>query len=235
MSANAFGFERGRGAYANASKHLRKPYVLVVDLKDFFPSITYGQISRLFQSFGFGEETTKTLSSLCSLRGTLPQGAPTSPRIADLIFEPVDIVLAGIARESGAIYTRYADDLSFSLNARPPENLMNRLVDALDKFGFRLNHEKTRMAGPGMRRRITGFVINERVQPDRETRRQLRAKFHRLPTGNLNFPELKTAQGWASFVYSYDERLGQKYLKTVNEVRRRRLLDLGNTESGNLP
>jgi len=219
-STSTYGFTKGRGCFQNASAHLKKKYVVNLDIRDFFPSVTYSRVSEIFKQFGFPLEGVETLTSLCTLNGVLPQGAPTSPKLADLAFAVADAELDQVASAHGAIYTRYADDLTFSFDNVPSSNLVNEVVRVVDRFGFRLNHDKTRIAGPGQARRVTGFVINEKVQPSRVTRRQLRAMFHNMKNDPpASMKDLNVAQGWASYVNSYNSSLGQGYLTIVRATR----------------
>ncbi len=219
VSDFSYGFTRGRGAAACAAIHVRKDWTLHLDIEDFFPSIKFPEVLRLFQSFGFTDEVAQTLASLCTLQGSLPQGAPTSPRIADLIFRGADIDLGAVAADYQLTYTRYADDLVFSGTVRPSPKLQVDVVKILDNYGFKLNHQKTTRSGPSERHRVLGFVINEKVHPDRKTRRLLRSKFHNLQKGQLEEGEsLATIQGWASYVNAYDQRLGSRYLRITKEA-----------------
>lgn len=220
VSPEAFGFSKGKGSFAHASVHVQRRYVVNIDIQDFFPSISYVQVSSIFGRCGFTDEVVQMLTALCTLRGELPQGAPTSPRLADLVFAEADLLLRQIASENEAIYTRYADDLTFSSDRRPSPRLVTGVVRALEICGFKLNHEKTRITGPGEARRVTGFVVNAKVHPDRKTRRELRSKFHNLSIRTqIDIAEVNEAQGWASYINSYNQPLGRICLEIVRQAR----------------
>jgi RNA-directed DNA polymerase len=108
------GFARGRSIVTNGKVHQAAPYLLNVDIKDFFDSVHEGAVLRLFLNFGFGEHVAKTLAGLCTYQGRLPQGAPTSPYLANLAFGPADDEILELCAENNLTYSRYADDLTFS-------------------------------------------------------------------------------------------------------------------------
>ncbi len=108
------GFVGGRSIVTNARMHLAAPYLLNVDITDFFDSIQEETVRQLFQDLGLGEHVAKTLAGLCSFQGSLPQGAPTSPYLANLAFAPTDHLILALCAKHGLTYSRYADDLTFS-------------------------------------------------------------------------------------------------------------------------
>jgi RNA-directed DNA polymerase len=125
----ATGFERGKSIVTNAGAHQGQAVVLRFDLKDFFPSTTLKRLKKYFRRIGWNRPATKVLLRLCTYQGGLPQGAPTSPRLSNLVNHRLDARLAGMAAWLGAVYTRYADDITISLpdegsdRARPVQRL----------------------------------------------------------------------------------------------------------------
>ncbi len=93
-----------------------KAVVLKMDLRNFFPTTTAARVERYFRIAGWSKEASALLTRLCTYEGALPQGAPTSPRLSNLVNHPMDARLAALAAASGAVYTRYADDMTFSLD-----------------------------------------------------------------------------------------------------------------------
>jgi RNA-directed DNA polymerase len=222
VAETAYGFTRGRGAAACAAIHKQQAWILRLDIQDFFPSVSYLEVLTLFRSFGFTDEVAQTLTSLCTRNGVLPQGAPTSPRIADLVFRGADIDIKALATDYQLTYSRYADDMIFSGTARPSPKFQVGVVKLLENHGFQLNHEKTLLRGPTEQHRVLGFVINDKTHPARQTRRMLRSKFHNLKTGQLQPEEtLAVAQGWASYVNAYDTKLGRRYLEIAKLASQR--------------
>jgi retron-type reverse transcriptase len=103
--------------------------------------------------------------------------------------------------------------MAFSGPVKPRLDLQVQLTQILDRYGFRLNHDKTRISGPGEQHKLLGLVVNTKVHPDRSTRRILRAKFHNLEKGIAPEGETQSQlEGWASYVNSYDGALGREYL-----------------------
>ena len=128
----AQGFVQGRSIVSNALRHVGKSYVLNIDLKDFFPSIHFGRVRGLFmaQPYGVGAPASRFLAQLCCSQGKLPQGAPTSPIVSNMICSKLDGDLQKLAKKYRCTYTRYADDITFSTTAKEfPEDLASP-VDA---------------------------------------------------------------------------------------------------------
>jgi RNA-directed DNA polymerase len=207
------GFVHGRGIVSDGGIHRAAPYLLNVDIQDFFDSIHEAKVRQLFADLGFGEHVAKTLAGLCTYQDSLPQGAPTSPYLANLAFGPTDDQILQLSLKHDLTYSRYADDMTFSGRKKIPRRFLTDLEGVLKWYGFKINSAKTRFSGPGQARYVTGLVVNEKVHPKRELRRRLRAMFHRAEIAPLEYKaRAKELLGWASFVNSYDPGLGAKYL-----------------------
>ncbi|WP_433760931.1 retron St85 family RNA-directed DNA polymerase [Brucella anthropi] len=180
IAENVFGFVAGRSAIQNAQYHLGSKHVLNVDIKQFFPSITIDQVRAIFCSLGYHEEVADMLSELCCLDGHVPQGAPTSPAIANLVLRELDTELTNLAENSGLRYSRYADDLTFSSQSWIEGEFLSFVDNAVQVAGFELKPEKTRFSGSEGRMEVTGVVINEKIQPSRVWRKRVRAALHKM-------------------------------------------------------
>jgi retron-type reverse transcriptase len=213
------GFVKGRGIVQNARIHVGANYLLNVDVKDFFPSVRTEHVLKIFRSLGFPHEMSRVLSLLCTYEGCLPQGAPTSPYLANLVFEEIDEELVRISEKRSLKYSRYADDLTFSGSEPIEQGFVSKVDAILRPRGFVLNAKKIKLTRPGQAKYVTGFVVNKKVQPDRVARKTLRAMFHRASLHPREFRE-KAARlaGWASYVHSYDRALGSKYLSIARKV-----------------
>jgi hypothetical protein len=155
----------------------------------------------------------------------LPQGAPTSPALTNALCLRLDQRLAGLAKRLGWRYTRYADDLTFSLpagHAGPPQlgaliGLVRRIVE---DEGFHIHPDKTRVARSGGRQTVTGLVVNGERGPRvaRKRRRQLRAAIHNLKHGKpLRDGETPASlAGYAAYVSMSDPKQGEKFLQALN-------------------
>jgi len=197
--AAAMGFRKGVSIVDNASRHVGASILLKMDIEDFFPRTEAKRIRRLFLRIGWNAAAADLLTSLCAFRGGLPQGAPTSPCLSNLVNYRMDCRLAGSAEEYGATYTRYADDLTFSFKNACQENVFHLLYltrRILRENGYRMNDSKTRIVRRNRRQMVTGLVVNERVALPRETRRLLRAVEHRLASGKSLTLSPEQVQGW---------------------------------------
>jgi retron-type reverse transcriptase len=213
----AAGFEVGRSIVTNALPHVGAEIVIRLDLKDFFPSTTAVRVESYFRTIGWDAEAAALLTRLCTHDGSLPQGAPTSPRLSNLVNYRLDARLLALARARGAAYTRYADDLTFSGSAlaphtgrRDPKSLLaldlpadrfNDLINAVKRIvaseGYALHTDKKlRIMRRGDRKLVTGLVVNEKVNLPRATRRRLRAAEHHLATGRPATLTAEQLAGW---------------------------------------
>jgi len=203
-NAASHGFRPGKGILSNASVHRNRRYVLNLDLKDFFPTITFPRIRGFFikdRNFNLHEDVATILAQIACFESKLPQGSPCSPIISNMIAGILDFHLSRLAFAHGCTYTRYADDLTFSTNKKnfPPAiaglvpesahdwKLGKPLKGLIKKSGFEVNDSKTRMQYKASRQVVTGIVVNKKVNVPAEYRRLVRAYVHSLvSTGSYN-------------------------------------------------
>lgn len=215
----ATGFRRGSNCALGAGQHVGCRYLWKIDIEEFFPSITQSQVTRVFETSGYPKAAAFFMSGLCCVGKRLPQGAPTSPALANLVFKSIDESLAVLAGRTKIKYTRYADDLSFSSNELIPRDFRESVISQINRAGFRLQSGKTRLMGPKTRREVTGLTVNERVGIPRFRRRQLRGYFHAIKSNPLQFvAEKKRAEGFASWLYDYHHDEGAKALAIVRAI-----------------
>lgn len=213
ISENVFGFVAGRSAVQNAQYHAGAKHVLNVDIKQFFPSISIEQVQTIFCSLGYSEDVADMLSELCCLNGRVPQGAPTSPAIANLVLRELDDDLSVLAKSADHIYSRYADDLTFSSQSRIASSFLDGVQSAVEKSGFELKPEKTRFTGSEGRMEVTGVVINETLQPTRVWRKRTRATLHQLGNApRLTRRKLAYLQGVMGMAAQFPESVQMKRL-----------------------
>jgi len=195
------GFRKGRSIVSFAEPHAGKPCVLRLDLKEFFPSISGPRVQAMFRTLGYPEHVSDMLGALCTTttptavwgtagesdcgevqrlkvlykRPHLPQGAPTSPVIANVCALRLDRRLAGLAEAAGAVYTRYADDLACSGGeafARSAERFSERVAAIVLEEGFHVQHRKTRLMRASVRQHVAGLTLNVKPNlPRRELER----------------------------------------------------------------
>ncbi len=204
--AAAHGFVPGRSRRSFVAPHVGRACVVRIDIEDFFASLGRGRVLRLFVTAGYDEDLAAGLADLCTTttpgyaledglgaarhaprgarlverlrRRHLPQGAPTSPALANLCAFALDARLTGLARRFEAVYTRYADDLVFSGGAafaRDAERLAERVGAVLLECGLRTAHHKTRVMRRGVRQQAGGLVLNDQAAVPRAEREQLEA------------------------------------------------------------
>lgn len=197
----AHGFVRGRSARSHAALHVGRKVVVRLDLEDFFAAVGAARVYGLFRAAGYPEPVAHTLTGLCtnvvpaeeSVPGQfrlarrlatphLPQGAPTSPALANLVAFRLDARLAGVARAVGATYSRYADDLVLSADhhLRIPRDMIGEIARG---EGFRVNAAKTRVMGRGSRQVVTGIVVNAHPNVPRAEYDRLKAVLHQGAQG----------------------------------------------------
>lgn len=147
----------------NLRFHRSQPKVLTLDLENFFPSIDIDSVEKIFLELGYSKNISNLLSKLCTRTNTLPQGAPTSPYLSNLIFKEADTIISDYCIENKIRYTRYADDLSFSGDFDEKE-LIKKVKETIEKFNFKINQSKTKLMTAGSRQTVTGIVVNEKPQ-----------------------------------------------------------------------
>ena len=234
----AHGFRAERSIVTNARPHVGAGIVLNLDLKDFFPTLEYRRIRGMFRGLGYGEAAATIFALLTSepeideveLDGQtfyvangvrrLPQGAPTSPAITNIVCRRMDARLAGAAAKLGFVYTRYADDLTFSGPATGDPHAMLAAVRFITTAeGFAEHPKKTRVLRRGRRQEVTGVVVNQQLGVDRATLRRFRALLFQIgkdgPAGKSwgASPDVfASAIGYANYVRMVDPAKGEALL-----------------------
>lgn len=172
------GFRTKKSILTNANIHVGANYLLKLDLKDFFPSISINQVIMVFNKLGYSYNVSFYLASLCCMDDCLPQGAPTSPALSNIVARQLDNRMLGLCKKMKYRYTRYADDLAFS-----GDNIKHSFVDTCRKIitecNFTLNENKIKLYKPEGARTLTGLSLaNHRIRIPRDYRRQLSAELH---------------------------------------------------------
>lgn len=212
----AHGFLRERSILTNAQPHIRKRNILNIDLEDFFPSINFGRVRGMFMAspYRLNAEVATLLAQICCYNNQLPQGAPTSPIVSNMICAKLDSELQYLAKKYGCLYTRYADDITFSTYIRhfPPTlasisnstgrtEIGGELLQVVNNNGFKINTEKSRLQAKNRRQEVTGITVNEKPNVTRRYVRQIRAMLH----------------AWATYGY---EKAEKEYLEKYNKKHR---------------
>jgi hypothetical protein len=223
VSEHAHGYHKGRSIRTGAEPHVGRKVLLRVDLKDFFPSISFGRVRGLLVALGYGYGVAAALAALMTEAERQPvevdgtvcfvpvgtrhtvQGAPTSPGLSNSILLRLDRRLAGLAKKFAFTYTRYADDLTFSgEDVAAVYRLRTRAEAIIREEGYAVNPAKTSVARSGRCQRVTGVVVNEQLGLSRQERRRLRAAIHRLAqglaAGHALVPERRHLQGKLAYL-----------------------------------
>lgn len=192
-SSNVHGFVWNRSVATNASRHVGKNYVFNIDLENFFHSIHQARIWKRLQlppfKLGGGKEPVARLIASLTChdfgleKNVLPQGAPTSPTITNIICEKLDRKLLGLAKRFNVQYTRYADDITFSSNHnvyQKDSDFITELERIVKEQGFTINPSKTRLQKRGYKQEVTGIIVNEKLNVPRHYIKQLRMSIHLL-------------------------------------------------------
>ena len=201
----AKGFVPGRSVLDNATVHIGQAFLYNIDLKDFFPSISSGRIYKrlMAKPFSLKSDVASAICDLCCCKGAngkkvLPQGAPTSPVITNIICERLDIKLTSLSKAYGLKYTRYADDITAS-GMRNMFDGSGRFCTSLKNIveneeHFIINTSKTRLAHRGMRQEVTGLVVNQRANVFRDYKKQVRTYLHNWEVMGYENAQLVFAQ-----------------------------------------
>ncbi len=245
----AHGFCRHRSIVSNAEPHVGKDVVVNLDLKDFFPSVSYPRVKGLFRSFGYSEAAATIFALICTEPDTeevemdgrtyyvaqgerrLPQGAPTSPSLTNILCRRLDRRLTGLAQELDYTYTRYADDLTFSASGDAKVQvgrLLRQVKSIVEHEGFQVHPKKTRVLHRSRQQEVTGVVVNEKLNVDRKMLKRFRATLHHIEKDGFKGKSwghssdlLGAIQGYANYVYMVNPDKGSQFLQQVKRIKQK--------------
>jgi RNA-directed DNA polymerase len=187
------GFTFDRTILSNARAHTNRKFVFNIDILDFFPSINFGRVRGLFMGIPYrrNPDVATLLAKICCYQNCLPQGAPTSPIVSNMICAKLDSQLCLLGNVNKMAYTRYADDITFSTTKRsfpksiglvdPVSNQISvgvELKSIVEGNGFRVNEQKIRLQRRDERQRVTGLTVNQKPNVKRGLLNQARAMLH---------------------------------------------------------
>lgn len=173
ISAFAKAYKPKTSLIENLKFHKSQPKVFTLDLENFFPSIKTAAVEKVFLDLGYSKTVSNMLAKLCTKDNSLPQGAPTSPYLSNLIFREADNIISDYCKKEKIRYTRYADDLSFSGDF-DQDILLDKVTNAVEKLNLHINNNKTKLMTPDTRQTVTGIVVNEKPQVVFHKRNELR-------------------------------------------------------------
>lgn len=243
----AHGFRPQRSIVSNAQPHVAASVVINLDLKDFFPTLSYRRVKGVFKALGYSEAAATIFGLLCTEPDTekvtldgktyyvatgarhLPQGAPTSPALTNILCRRMDKRLVKVAEELGFVYTRYADDLTFSAKEADARANISRLLRHVESIvaheGFVVHPTKTRVMRASSHQEVTGIVVNDKPGIDKATLKRFRSVLYQIekdgPGGkhwNNSRDVLASVRGFANFVYMVDPVKGAAYQQRVKAL-----------------
>jgi inhibitor of KinA sporulation pathway (predicted exonuclease) len=245
----AMAYQKGKGIVDNAKIHQSAKCIVKLDIKDFFPSITKEMIVQTFINLNILGDWADEIAEVCTLDDRLPQGAPTSPILSNLVCTKLDLFLASLANKFGAQYTRYADDIVFSSIHKQHLKTLNKIIAPaisiieMCKYklvgkcndncrercfkkprikAFEVNKKKIIVMRPDGRMKITGLVINDKINIQRDKIRNFRAKLHNimnsLQSGECRQANLPQLKGFASYVYSVNPNRGTTFFSEIGKI-----------------
>lgn len=222
----------------NALPHIGKEKVLKLDIKSFFDNIDSDMVCSVFSRLGFESAATSLLANICTLEGVLPQGAPTSPHIANLVMMYFDNRVGDFCKVRNVAYTRYCDDMTFSGDFEEKE-ITCFVEHLLLKQGFELNHKKTTCISSSQQQKVTGIVVNEKPQISSAERRKIRQEVYylskytvlscmrKMDIHTTQIEYLTSLQGRISFALQInpDDKKMREYYDIVHAVLKKKTME----------
>ena len=227
-----YGYVGGRNIKENAARHCGNRNLICVDLEDFFPTIGTERIRRLFGDLGFPDLSADWLSRFVTIDGRLPLGFPTSPTIANAVCLPMDVKFQMLAEVNGCVFSRYADDISFSGNGALPN--IEEIASIVRQNGFSVVTSKTRKSKIGQAHYVTGLSVTDPAQPHvpRAKKHRLRQELyyakkfgldnhcHRHGIYDLDMiqREVNRLDGWVKFIAFHEPHLSSRLKSDWQEI-----------------
>lgn len=217
-----------RSILTNAAPHVRHDWLINIDLKNFFHTVKLDRINDYFRSLGYEEEVVKTLTALCTYKSRLPQGAPTSPMLSNIIASKMDEMMLEYCKKRGIIYTRYADDLTFSADYDVEVPPIDDIYKIVYLNGFKVNRMKTKVRYKGCKQEVTGLTVTNGVHVSKRYKKEILRELYFCKKFGVyeHYQHLKTTKGlykdWLRgkimFVRQIDPACGNKMLEQFNEL-----------------
>lgn len=227
MSSHAKGFRKGASIVQNASLHVGKECVIGLDIKDFFPSVKSTVIYKIFRYYGYTKQLASIFTYICTLEKGLPQGAPTSPLLANLACRKLDKRISSLFRDLPVDYSRYADDITISGDLYITGYLVT-IRKIIEDEGFTINENKVRIQYSNQRQVVTGLLVNRKLGVPKEMVRQLRSDIYYCRKFGVNSHMRKRGidksnykqhlYGLAYYIKMINRLQGEEFLKQLDTV-----------------
>lgn len=224
LPEHLLGGVRGKSIVDNARQHLDARYLVTIDIKNFFPSISPQMVNSVWRKLlNCSPKIAFLLTGLTTCRDRLPQGAPTSTLLANLVLGSKDAEIRAVCREHSVKYSSWLDDLAFSGDAAP--RILGRIITILTKAGFRVSHQKIRVMGPRNRKILNNLVLGRFVTVRHEYIRQIRAGIYNLGHGRVSDSEviarIESLRGSINFLRLFDIRKANVLLYQLGVLAQR--------------
>lgn len=221
VSKRAFGFVKNKGIKHNASLHLNKDYILSIDIKDFFPSISQKKVYESLEKYIDDDNLRMKIAKLCTYKQRLPQGSPTSPILSNITFKEIDDIITSHCNSQLVVYTRYADDLVFSCDTK---NTLSEVYSFVNKIlaenSFEINKCKTKFLSGKGRMSVTGINLNSgKLTVSRNIKRNLRSALYRYIVNNDKSINVNSLLGYLSFIRDIEPNYYAKTVKYISLLR----------------
>lgn len=221
-SVYAKGFVRKKSILDNAKPHEGNQYILNLDFQDFFTNVQASHVYTLFKNIGYNNNIAFILTSFCTKEGYLPQGAPTSPALSNLVCLRLDHRLSTYCKKRALTYTRYADDLCISGNKILILQKSSYLIkEIISDEGFTINSKKEKFLGPKVRREVTGLTVTPKITISKKDYCVYRKRIYDLVRNEVSNKH-EIIKGILSFVRSIDKEKEKKlstfYLKQISII-----------------
>jgi len=223
LPSSMIGGLKGGSPKKNAELHKNKDLIMVLDIKDFFPSINESRVFKLFNSLGFSEDISNLLVGLTTKYERLPQGICTSTYIALLTLRSMERRFKNLCAKQGIMYSFYIDDITFS-GSKKVKNFKNLISKIIESEGFKINKDKIKVMPWNKRQEINKLIINSgTTNVPREKRKYIRAKIHNFNKDNNSLKDVEREKlllklfGQVNYIKSVNKSSGEKLLEDYNK------------------
>jgi len=222
LPEHLLGGVRGKSIADNVRRHLANKYLVTIDIRNFFPSITPQQVYAAWRkTLNCSPRIAHLLTGLTTFRGRLPQGAPTSTLLANLVLSAIDGEIRDACTTNRITYSSWVDDLAFSGDTAP--KIVGPVIAALRNGGFSASHQKIKIMGPGNRKVLNNLVIGRFVTVRKEYVTRIRAGIHNLMCGKVGPSEVdgyvSSLEGSIGYLGLFDSKKSEKYRRQLDQAR----------------
>lgn len=221
----SYGFNRCSGTgsplFKVAENHRYNLFLLKIDLKDFYPSLSRKKVYGLFRSIGYNSCVANILTNICTYNGSLPQGAVTSAHIANILCRRMDYRIAGYCEKHNISFSRYADDMTFSSDNRNDlKKAYTIILKIIRDEGLSVNIRKTHFMSPKCRKQVLGLTINDnQIKVAKQLKRKVRTMIHKSIVMGI-YEDNDIIKGYISYIESIESGYTQKIKKYVEKLTR---------------